>query len=35
MIGRVLAKTSIFFMVVAAIDIVATYAEPPAARRSG
>ena len=29
-VGRVLAKTSIFFMVMAAIDIVATYAEPPA-----
>ena len=27
--GRVLAKTSIFFMVVAAIDIVAAYVEPP------
>lgn len=29
-IGRVLAKTSVAFMVIAAIDIVATYAEPPA-----
>ncbi len=29
-VGRVLAKTSIFFMVMAAIDIVATYAQPPA-----
>ena len=29
-VGRVLARTSIFFMVMAAIDIVATYAEPPA-----
>ena len=29
-LGRVLAKTSIFFMVVAAIDIVASYAQPPA-----
>jgi small-conductance mechanosensitive channel len=29
-VGRVLAKTKIFFMVMAAIDIVATYAEPPA-----
>ena len=28
--GRVLAKTSIFFMIVAAIDIVAAYVEPPA-----
>ena len=28
-IGRVLAKTSVAFMVVAAFDIVATYAEPP------
>jgi small-conductance mechanosensitive channel len=28
-IGRVLARTSIAFMVVAAIDIVANYAEPP------
>ena len=28
-IGRVLAKTKVFFMVLAAIDIVATYAEPP------
>lgn len=28
-IGRVLARTTIFFMVVAAIDIVATYAAPP------
>jgi small-conductance mechanosensitive channel len=29
-IGSVLAKTTIFFMVMAAIDIVATYAQPPA-----
>jgi small-conductance mechanosensitive channel len=29
-VGRVLARTSIFFMVVAAIDIVASYAQPPA-----
>ena len=29
-IGRVLARTTIVFMVMAAIDIVATYAEPPA-----
>src|SRR6185295_18557773 len=29
-LGRVLARTTIFFMVMAAIDIVATYAEPPA-----
>jgi small-conductance mechanosensitive channel len=29
-IGRVLAKTTILFMVMAAIDIVATYAQPPA-----
>jgi small-conductance mechanosensitive channel len=29
-LGRVLAKTSIFFMVMAAIDIVATYSQPPA-----
>jgi len=28
-IGRVLAKTLIFFMVMTAIDIVASYAEPP------
>ena len=28
-VGSVLAKTTIFFMVMAAIDIVATYAEPP------
>jgi small-conductance mechanosensitive channel len=28
-IGRVLAKTAIAFMVMAAIDIVATYAQPP------
>ncbi len=28
-IGRVLAKTSVAFMVFAALDIVATYAEPP------
>jgi small-conductance mechanosensitive channel len=27
--GRVLSKTTIFFMVMAAIDIVATYAQPP------
>ena len=32
-IGRVLAKTSLAFMVVAAADIVATYAEPAAASR--
>jgi small-conductance mechanosensitive channel len=29
-VGRVLAKTSILFMVMTAIDIVANYAEPPA-----
>ena len=29
-IGSVLAKTTIFFMIMAAIDVVATYAEPPA-----
>jgi len=29
-IGSVLAKTTVFFMVMAAIDIVATYAQPPA-----
>jgi len=29
-VGRVLAKTTIFFMVMAAIDIVATYSQPPA-----
>jgi small-conductance mechanosensitive channel len=29
-LGRVLARTTIFFMVMAAIDIVASYAEPPA-----
>ncbi len=29
-LGRVLARTTFFFMVVAAIDIVASYAEPPA-----
>jgi len=29
-IGRVLARTSIMFMVVAALDIVASYAQPPA-----
>ena len=29
-VGRVLAKTTIFFMVMAAIDIVANYAQPPA-----
>ena len=36
-IGRVLAKTSLVFMVVAAADVVATYAEPAgrAARASG
>ena len=28
-IGRVLARTAIFFMIVAAIDMVATYAAPP------
>ena len=28
-VGRVLAKTTVLFMVMAAIDIVATYAEPP------
>jgi small-conductance mechanosensitive channel len=28
-VGRVLAKTTILFMVMAAIDIVASYAEPP------
>ena len=28
-LGRVLAKTTIFFMVLAAVDIVATYAQPP------
>ncbi len=28
-IGRVLARTTIFFMIVAAIDMVATYAAPP------
>ena len=28
-VGRVLARTTIFFMVVAAIDMVATYAVPP------
>ncbi|MEO5774098.1 MAG: mechanosensitive ion channel domain-containing protein [Sphingomicrobium sp.] len=28
-IGRVLAKTSLLFMIVAALDIVATYAAPP------
>jgi len=28
-VGSVLAKTSVFFMVMAAIDIVATYAQPP------
>lgn len=29
-VGRVLARTTVFFMVMAAIDIVATYALPPA-----
>jgi len=29
-LGRVLARTTISFMVMAAVDIVATYAEPPA-----
>ena len=29
-VGRVLAKTTILFMIMAAIDIVATYAQPPA-----
>jgi small-conductance mechanosensitive channel len=29
-VGRVLSKTTVFFMVMAAIDIVATYAQPPA-----
>jgi small-conductance mechanosensitive channel len=29
-IGSVLAKTTVFFMVMAALDIVATYAQPPA-----
>ena len=29
-VGRVLARTTVFFMVMAAIDIVATYAQPPA-----
>jgi small-conductance mechanosensitive channel len=29
-LGRVLARTTVFFMVLAAVDIVATYAEPPA-----
>jgi small-conductance mechanosensitive channel len=29
-LGRVLSKTTVFFMVMAAIDIVATYAQPPA-----
>ena len=29
-IGRVLARTTILFMVIAAIDIVASYAQPPA-----
>src|SRR3954451_5202139 len=28
-LGRVLARTTVFFMVMAAIDIVATYAQPP------
>ena len=28
-VGRVLARTTIFFMIVAAIDMVATYAAPP------
>ena len=29
-VGRVLSKTTVFFMVMAAIDIVANYAQPPA-----
>jgi len=29
-VGRVLAKTTIFFMVMAAVEIVASYALPPA-----
>jgi small-conductance mechanosensitive channel len=29
-VGRVLAKTTVVFMVTAAVDIVATYAQPPA-----
>ena len=29
-LGRVLSRTTVFFMVMAAIDIVATYAQPPA-----
>ena len=29
MIGRVFAKTSLAFMVLAAADVVSTYAEPP------
>ena len=29
-VGRVLARTTVLFMVMAAIDIVATYAQPPA-----
>jgi len=29
-VGGVLAKTTVFFMVMAAVDIVATYAQPPA-----
>ena len=29
-VGRVLSRTTVFFMVMAAIDIVATYAQPPA-----
>jgi small-conductance mechanosensitive channel len=28
-VGRVLARTTVFFMVMAAVDIVATYAQPP------
>ena len=28
-VGRVLARTTIFFMVMAALDIVASYAQPP------
>src|SRR5436189_6074059 len=29
-VGRVFARTTIFFMVMAAVDIVATYSDPPA-----
>ena len=29
-VGRVLAKTTVFFMVMAAVDIVASYSQPPA-----